>query len=264
MINKYNLTQYNIKKLIKLLKFENLNGKDIYIGQTNDIDRALILVDDLSEDKIEQMRYRGVSPACVVETSPKNFQAWVSLGTEPMPKSQRKTVAALFAKEFGGDLGSADANHYGRLAGFTNRKPQYLRDGKYPYVLCSYYFGQHAEKSIKIREWARINDVTKLKNIKNDIYGNYNSKIQLDFEYNNIFTKYFNQWYNKIKLRNEKIDLSKGDFAVTCRMLKEGYSIDFIRMSIEIYSPNLMERKKNHLFDYCERTIQAAIKIINS
>jgi hypothetical protein len=39
------------------------------------------------------------------------------------------------ASRFGGDLASADWRHYGRLAGFTNRKDKYRRtDGTFTYV----------------------------------------------------------------------------------------------------------------------------------
>jgi RepB DNA-primase from phage plasmid len=41
----------------------------------------------------------------------------------------------VLASRFGGDLASADWRHYGRLAGFTNRKNKYRKtDGTFPYV----------------------------------------------------------------------------------------------------------------------------------
>ena len=44
-------------------------------------------------------------------------------------------AARLLASHFGGDLASADWRHYGRLAGFTNRKDKYRKtDGTFPYV----------------------------------------------------------------------------------------------------------------------------------
>jgi hypothetical protein len=39
------------------------------------------------------------------------------------------------ATRFDGDLGAADWPHFGRLAGFTNRKPKYaMEDGRFPFV----------------------------------------------------------------------------------------------------------------------------------
>ena len=42
----------------------------------------------------------------------------------------------MLAERYGGDPHAADWRHYGRLAGFTNRKPAHTRpDGRQPYVL---------------------------------------------------------------------------------------------------------------------------------
>ena len=114
----------------------------------------MLLVDDLTSRRIRDMRTRGTAPACVVETSPGNFQAWVSLGPDPMPKQERKVVARLLAEQFGGDMASADASHYGRLAGFTNRKESRLTSSGYTFVVCHEADGLDAERSLAIREWA--------------------------------------------------------------------------------------------------------------
>ena len=45
-------------------------------------------------------------------------------------------LARILARRFLGDPASADWRHYGRLAGFTNRKEKYRRaNGLYPFVL---------------------------------------------------------------------------------------------------------------------------------
>jgi hypothetical protein len=45
-------------------------------------------------------------------------------------------AARALAEKFGGDRGAADWRHFGRLAGFTNRKDRYLdaNTGLYPFV----------------------------------------------------------------------------------------------------------------------------------
>jgi hypothetical protein len=80
------------------------------------------------------LKSEGFAPAVVVETSPGNFQAWLHHG-QILPKRLSTFVARLLASRFGGDLASADWRHYGRLAGFTNRKNKYRKtDGTFPYV----------------------------------------------------------------------------------------------------------------------------------
>ena len=77
----------------------------------------------------------GFAPALVVETSPGNYQAWVK-HAEQLTKEEGTAAARALAERFGGDPGAADWRHFGRLAGFTNRKDKY-RDpatGLHPFV----------------------------------------------------------------------------------------------------------------------------------
>jgi hypothetical protein len=81
------------------------------------------------------MKAAGFNPAVVVETSPTNFQAWLK-HPEPLSKEVSTAAALALAEKFGGDRGAADWRHFGRLAGFTNRKAKYLdaRTSLYPFV----------------------------------------------------------------------------------------------------------------------------------
>ena len=93
----------------------------------------LTLIDDLNRNSLDTLIDTGYTPACVVETSPGNFQAWLKHSWTLT--AQEGTVAAkILAEKFGGDPNSADWRHFGRLAGFTNPKPQYrLQNGLFPY-----------------------------------------------------------------------------------------------------------------------------------
>lgn len=80
------------------------------------------------------MKATGFDPALVVETSPGNFQAWLK-HQRILPKQLSTAAARALAHEFGGDLGAADWRHFGRLCGYTNRKPKYVQEnGLYPFV----------------------------------------------------------------------------------------------------------------------------------
>jgi hypothetical protein len=81
------------------------------------------------------MKRAGFSPAVVVETSPRNYQAWLK-HPERLSKEVSTATARALAQKFGGDRGAADWRHFGRLAGFTNRKDKYFdaSTGLYPFV----------------------------------------------------------------------------------------------------------------------------------
>ena len=114
------------------LRLKNLEGRNIYIRPSGE--HALSLIDDVSLQAVERLKSEGFAPSVILETSPRNFQAWLCHG-QILPKHLSTFAARLLASRFGGDPASADWRHYGRLAGFTNRKDKYKEmDGRYPYV----------------------------------------------------------------------------------------------------------------------------------
>lgn len=115
------------------LRRENRDGRNIYIRPQGEHD--LSLVDDLTKDSLELMKRAGFAPALAVETSPGNYQAWLR-HPEQLSKALSTSAARALAERFGGDRGAADWRHFGRLAGFTNRKQKYqdVTTGMYPFV----------------------------------------------------------------------------------------------------------------------------------
>lgn len=115
------------------LRHQNRDGRNIYIRPKGEHD--LSLIDDLTQQAVAAMRRAGFAPALVVETSAGNYQAWVKHGQQ-LTKEEGTAAARELAERFGGDPGAADWRHFGRLAGFTNRKEKY-RDqatGLHPFV----------------------------------------------------------------------------------------------------------------------------------
>src|SRR6202521_6370754 len=117
---------------VSWLRLKNAEGRNIYIRPAGE--HSLSLIDDANIQVIERLKSEGFAPAVVLETSPGNFQAWLHHG-QILPKHLSTFAARLLASRFGGELASADWRHYGRLAGFTNRKDKHRRtDGTFPYV----------------------------------------------------------------------------------------------------------------------------------
>ena len=117
---------------VSWLRLKNAEGRHIYIRPAGE--HSLSLIDDASIEVIDRLKSEGFAPGVVLETSPGNFQAWLHHG-QILPKHLSSLAARLLASRFGGDLASADWRHFGRLAGFTNRKDKYRKtDGTFPYV----------------------------------------------------------------------------------------------------------------------------------
>lgn len=122
----------DIRKSIGWLKARNAAGAAIYIRPHNE--HRLNLVDDLKPAALTQMKRDGFQPLLVIETSPNNLQAWLDHG-RILTKDLSTAAARALAERFGGDLGSADWRHFGRLAGLTNRKEKYRRPNDlFPFV----------------------------------------------------------------------------------------------------------------------------------
>jgi hypothetical protein len=121
-----------VLKSLLWLRRENLNRGHIYVRPAGL--HGLSLVDDLKVDALARMKAEGFAPAAVVETSPGNFQAWLK-HSEVLDEVTSTRAAKLLSERYGGDLGSADWRHFGRLAGFTNPKPsRRLASGRQPFA----------------------------------------------------------------------------------------------------------------------------------
>jgi hypothetical protein len=121
-----------VLKSLLWLRRENLNRGHIYVRPSGA--HGLSLVDDLNSAAIAGIKTQGFEPALVVETSPGNFQVWLK-HSQVLDEATSTRAAKMLAARFGGDLGSADWRHFGRLAGFTNPKPERrLESGLQPFA----------------------------------------------------------------------------------------------------------------------------------
>jgi hypothetical protein len=266
MIIRDGIREQGVMNLVPWLKFENRNGNNIFVSPSPAENRALILVDDLSLAKIEEMDRRGVNPACVLETSESNYQVWVSIGKELMSETQRTIMSRLLAKEFGGDCGSVGKNHFGRLAGFTNRKEEHKGEVWHPFVLCHRWSGEQALKTDAIRDWLtrQENELLEQERKIRDEIADKGDVCMLPQERTMTreatYTKYYKEWKTRRRESWKPEDVSVGDYAVACRMLKEGYLTKEVEAAMLSCSAAIAIRKAGHIEDYVVRTVRAAAK----
>jgi hypothetical protein len=112
---------------VKFLRIRNREGFDVYIHPDEwDQNAGYILVDlDHANDGVlDRMRDNGHDPCVVVETSPGHLQAWIHVSDAPLEPGLATNIARHLARQYQGDPASADWRHLGRLAGFTNQKPE--------------------------------------------------------------------------------------------------------------------------------------------
>ena len=110
-------------------------GENLYYTPLSD-KKHHILIDDMSREKLEKLVQDGYKPAAVLESSPGNYQAIITvpkLGT-PHDKDVGNRLAERLNQEYG-DAKLSGCIHPHRAPGYENRKPKYQReDGSYPEV----------------------------------------------------------------------------------------------------------------------------------
>ena len=93
-------------------------------------------MDDLTKDKLDEMRREGYSPAVVLQSSPGNYQAILKVEKteDPQDREHANAVVSTLNKLYG-DPHFSGAVHPHRAPGFENRKSRHQRaDGTYPTV----------------------------------------------------------------------------------------------------------------------------------
>ncbi len=143
------LTAAEVLKRLSFFRYRNSRAEHIYVTPAGE--HACTLLDDFDAEAVRLLHREGFAPLAVVETSPKNFQAWLR-HTDVLPQALSKTAARVLAARFGGDPGAADWRHFGRMPGFTNPKPKHRRaNGQAPFVLLCSHIGTIFPEAIRLR-----------------------------------------------------------------------------------------------------------------
>lgn len=255
-------------KSIDYLKRMNALGNEIYIRPAASTDAALILLDDLPASTALTLQADGLAPACITETSPGNFQAWIRISETPVNSAIRGTIARRLADELGADKASAEKRHFGRLAGFTNRKPKRtLPNGHHPFVLCHRSDGVVAARGADlIRDAEKALSEKKLASEKKSVSEPRVAQAPLSkthaapprprvrLDAGMAFRDHWREWEAQ-----GGTDKSAGDFAVACRMVWEGYGSYEIERAMAANSPDIEARKpRGYVGAYCIATVEKA------
>ena len=248
MLREWGRTQFS-QNNVNWLKRQNANNEDIYIRPKRTEQGCLVLVDDLEGMDVEQMREDGIQPAAVVETSPKNLQVWIKLNLDTDYRT-RTEIARFIAEDYQGDKNSADAHHFGRLAGFTNRKPEYVGSKGFPFVLLRESRGVECGQSQALidragRRWEARRSLDMPKFIKSESDKNKNVS-----DYSQLYKNVRQSYLEKVGTD----DLSRIDWAFCNILYPRIKNQEQLAQILADTSPEIEDRKKGHLSEYLMRT----------
>jgi hypothetical protein len=138
----WSASQLGQESIVRFLRARNRDGYDVYFqpyAVGHNAGYILVDLDQAAPGVLEAMHAQGHQPCVVVETSPGHLQAWVHVSTKPLPPPAATAIGRQLARWYHGDPASSDWRHVGRLAGFTNQKPQRrLPSGLAPWVKLVY------------------------------------------------------------------------------------------------------------------------------
>jgi hypothetical protein len=246
-----------LEQSVPWLKRMNAKGNDVYIRPAGE--HGLVLVDDLTPAALDRMKREGFPPAATIETSPGNHQAWVKLSDKPISSDARIIAAQGLAKQYGGDMNSADSRHYGRLAGFTNQKPQHTRDGRQPYVLARDCSGEASAAAPAFLE--SIGQLIDREASRKEREGRMEAirVVKQGHGLHDPVREYQRQAQRLMAKYGDKADLSRMDWMIATDMAKSGnWGLQDIEKGIREASPALESRKAGHIEDYAKRTAEKA------
>ena len=240
-----------IVRSIAWLKRQNARGEDIYIRPTmDDPTHGIVLVDDLSLAAKPKIQALGVTPSVIVETSPQSFQAWIRVADRASAEL-RLEIARDLARELGGDPGGVGARQYGRLAGFTNRKPKHRQtDGLAPFVLLHVH-DPHVCKAGPERMHAAARAIADREHAQ---------RLSAPFPAGSP-AGCAEEAYARVQEhvhRQGHASASHVDFRVAMILLGKGFNPCDVERAMRALSLEIERRKLGHVEDYVRRTVENA------
>ena len=261
-------TELGYGPAVRFLRMRNREGYDIYIQPYADQDRnagyILVDLDRTNPAVIESMVSQGHDPCVVLQTSPSHLQAWIHLSTSPLEPAVATAAGKLLARIYGGDLASTDWRHLGRLAGFTNQKPQRRTPGGYaPWVKIVYAHPglarnadgllQSAQSAIQLPAPPGTGP-----NHPSACVGRLQNTVPPSIaaaEATQIYQGWMRRW--RIAERFPQPDWSIVDFWIARQLLSQGTPADQVRAILQLASPHF-PRRHSDPNDYLRRTVARA------
>lgn len=249
-------TPIRARGAVRWLRYRCMRGHHIYVrprGHT-----GLILVDDLCRAQLARMDDDGLVPACVVETSPLNYQAWLRVSDQSISPDLGTAIGELLQVRYDGDPGCKDWRHFGRLAGFTNIKPHHVQEnGLYPFVKLISTNGKVTPNAEQLIEEGcqLLTEKTKARALS--LAHLQRCSPQGVAAHSTAFA-YTHTKDDLIVRSPEPVDMSRIEFGLVRALYQAGHSAEEIAQEM-LHDPSITARKKGHVEDYVARTMESAL-----
>ena len=249
-------------------------GENLYYTPLSD-QKHHILIDDMNLEKLDRLIQDGYQPAVVLESSPGNYQAIITvpkLGTDFDKDVGNRLSDAL--NRLYGDPKLSGAIHPHRAPGYENRKPKHQReDGSYPEVRllkaerreCAKTLELSREIDAEYRRHAQERAQKALEQAKRveDRESRLNAP-GVDSGASSGAAMAYQKHYRDVlkRQRGGGLDLSRVDAMIAVRMRVTGYDSVAIEGAIRQCAPTIRENDEGRDWnDYAQRTARYAYSV---
>lgn len=246
---------------LRFLRVRNREGCDVYIqpyAENRNPGYILVDLDHSGPQVVETMRTDGLAPCVVLQTSPGNLQVWLHVSATPLEPTVASLVGKQLAQRYDGDLASTDWRHLGRLAGFTNQKPQ-RRNGRghAPWVKVLYAHAELAAQGTALVQAAHSGwPASPKRAVASGTHRPATNTVALAHP---AATGIYADWLHRRRIpeRFPQPDWSIADKWIAKELLRHGTSAPQVAAILRAGSPGF-PRRHAHPEDYLSRTLARA------
>ena len=250
--------------VLRFLRARNFQGFDIYLlpyAENRNAGYILLDLDHPITDVVPQMQAHGHEPCVVLQTSRGHLQAWVRVSTTPLEPAVATLISRRLTHSYGGDCGSTDWRHLGRLAGFTNQKRERrTASGFPPWVKIV-----HARPTLASAAQDLLRSAMQVvtlhptpapqPTLQTPGYGSHKSSMTTKGAAR-IYQTWLKRWH--IPKRFPQVDWSIVDLWLARKLLAIGISPAQVEAIIRLGSPDF-PRQHGNPQDYLRRTLARAV-----
>lgn len=237
-------------------------GENLYYTPLSD-KKHHILIDDMNREKLERLIKDGYQPAAVLESSPGNYQAIITLpklGT-PHDKDVGNRLSDALNREYG-DPKLSGAIHPHRAPGYENRKPKHQReDGSYPEVRLLKAERRECVKALALSSQIDA-EYQRQAALKAQLPERNKAKpaLELAAASGSAIDAYQRHYRDVLKRqRGGEVDLSRVDSMIAVRMRVTGHDQAAIEGAIRQCAPATRQKDEGRDWnDYAQRTARYA------
>lgn len=265
-------TQLLSPATVRFLRIRNREGCDVYIwpyAEDQNAGYILVDLDRTAPNVLETMCANGHEPCVVLQTSPGHLQAWIHVSALPLQSAVATAIGKHLARLYGGDSASTDWRHLGRLAGFTNQKPQRRTiSGHAPWVKIV-----HARVGLARNADALLQSALHTRALASQGFDDAISEHQLGLaagqlpvappdietaEAGQIYQSWTRRW--RIAERFTPPDWSIVDLWIARKLLSQGMLAEQVQDVLRLASPHF-PRRHTDPDDYLRRTVAYACSV---